>query len=132
MPPAAPAPPPPLYCRQSAVDGGEAHGRFLDQVVGVPDRGWSNLRFPATRHGVSRCVATIHFSAAAVRSAGYSIRPDSFMCAFRRSGPGIPSEVGHPFQLKPARDSDDPGHLLGLALVSAFSSVHSTGSASSF
>ena len=37
-----------------------------------------------------------------------------FPCVFRRSRPGIPSEVGHPFQLKPARDSDDPGHLLGL------------------
>jgi hypothetical protein len=59
-------------------------------------------------------------------------RPRYQSCAFRRSRPGIPSEVGHPFQLKPARDSDDPGHLLGLALVSAFSSVHSTGSASSF
>jgi hypothetical protein len=53
-------------------------------------------------------------------------------CAFRRSRPGIPIEVGHPFQLKPARDSDDPGHLWTVALVSACSSVHSTGSASSF
>jgi len=34
-----------------------------------------------------------------------------FNCAFRRSRPGIPSEGGRPFQLKPARDSDDPGHL---------------------
>jgi hypothetical protein len=53
-------------------------------------------------------------------------------CVFRRSRPWIPSEGGHPFQSKPARDSDDPGHLLGLALLSAFSSVHLVGAASSF
>ena len=53
-------------------------------------------------------------------------------CAFRRSRPAIPSEAGRLYRLKPARDSDDPGHLLGLALVSALPSVHSTGSASSF
>jgi hypothetical protein len=53
-------------------------------------------------------------------------------CAFRRSRPGIPSEGGHPFQLKPAGDSDDPGHLSGLAPASTFASGHSTGSASSF
>jgi hypothetical protein len=58
--------------------------------------------------------------------------PAERSCAFRRSRPGIPSEGGHPFQLKPAGDSDDPGHLLGIALVSAFASVHSTVSASSF
>ena len=56
----------------------------------------------------------------------------SAACAFRPSRPGIPSEGGHPFQLKPARDSDDLGHVWALALVSALSSVHSTGSASSF
>ena len=92
MPPAAPAPPPPLYCRQSAVDGGEAHGRFLDQLVGVPDRGWSNLRFPATRHGVSQCVATIHFSAAAVRSAGYSTPARQFS-SMEPSSRGVPQSV---------------------------------------
>jgi hypothetical protein len=54
------------------------------------------------------------------------------LCVFRRSRPWIPSEGGHPFQSKPARDSDDPGHQLGLALVSAFSSVHLVGAASSF
>src|SRR4051812_29428988 len=29
-------------------------------------------------------------------------------CVFRRIRPGIPSEVGHRFRLKPAGDSDDP------------------------
>jgi putative tryptophan/tyrosine transport system substrate-binding protein len=33
-------------------------------------------------------------------------------CAFRRSRPGIPSEGGRLYRLKPAGDSDDPGHLL--------------------
>ena len=81
-----------LYCRQSAVDGGEAHGRFVDQVVGVPDRGWRNLRFPATRHGVSQCVATIHFSAAAVRSAGYSTPARQFS-SMEPSSQGVPQSV---------------------------------------
>jgi len=61
---------------------------------------------------------------------GEDVPPAS--CVFRRSRPSIPSEGGHPFQSKPARDSDDPGHLRALALVSALASVHVVGSASSF
>jgi hypothetical protein len=34
----------------------------------------------------------------------------------------IPSEGGRPYRLKPAGDSDDPGHLLRRALVSTLSS----------
>ena len=53
-------------------------------------------------------------------------------CAFRRSRPGIPREGGRLFRLKPARDSDDPGHLAGQALVSTSSSGQLAGSSSSF
>ena len=53
-------------------------------------------------------------------------------CAFRRSRPGIPSEGGRLYRLKPAGDSDDPGHLLRRSLVSASSSGQLAGSASSF
>ena len=53
------------------------------------------------------------------------------VCAFRRSRPGIPSEGGRPYRLKPAGDSDDPGHLLRRALVSTSSSGQLAGSASS-
>src|SRR6266545_3207234 len=51
-------------------------------------------------------------------------------CGFRRIRPGIPSEGGHRFRLKPAGDSDDPGHLGGGALVSACSSGQAAGWAS--
>ena len=54
-----------------------------------------------------------------------------FTCAFRRSRPGIPSEGGRLYRLKPAGDSDDPGHLLRRALVSTSSSGQLAGSASS-
>ena len=40
-------------------------------------------------------------------------------CAFRRSRPGIPSEGGRLYRLKPAWHSDDAGHLVGRVLVSA-------------
>ena len=53
------------------------------------------------------------------------------VCAFRRSRPGIPSEGGRLYRLKPAGDSDDPGHLLRRALVSTSSSGQLAGSASS-
>jgi len=52
-------------------------------------------------------------------------------CAFRRSRPGIPSEGGRLYRLKPAGDSDDPGHLPRRALVSTSSSGQLVGSASS-
>ena len=52
-------------------------------------------------------------------------------CAFRRSRPGIPSEGGRLYRLKPAGDSDDPGHLPRRALVSTSSSGQLVSSASS-
>ena len=52
-------------------------------------------------------------------------------CAFRRSRPAIPSEAGRLYRLKPARDSDDPGHLGKGALASASSSGQLAGASSS-
>jgi hypothetical protein len=52
-------------------------------------------------------------------------------CAFRRSRPAIPGEAGRLYRLKPARDSEDPGHLGKRALASASSSGQLAGASSS-
>ena len=52
-------------------------------------------------------------------------------CAFRRSRPAIPSEAGRLYRLKPAGDSEDPGHLGKRALASASSSGQLAGASSS-
>jgi hypothetical protein len=55
-----------------------------------------------------------------------------YICAFRRSRPGIPGEAGRLYRLKPAGHSDDAGHLVRRFLVSAWSSGQLALSSSSF
>lgn len=58
--------------------------------------------------------------------------PRGVRCAFRRSRPGIPSEGGRLYRLKPAGHSDDAGHLVGRVLASASASGQLAASPSSF
>jgi hypothetical protein len=41
----------------------------------------------------------------------FEVGNQMLICVFRRSRPGIPSEGGRPFPIKPAGDSNDPSHL---------------------